>query len=70
MGKKIRLAEAENNLTLPAQVDEPWLSNVYRPIGNTVAVEQDIEEPVDIDVDSAFSAGIERLYRQHLEDQI
>ncbi|WP_407656552.1 Mu transposase C-terminal domain-containing protein [Limnobaculum zhutongyuii] len=69
--EKIRLAEAEGNRTLLSPVEEERLNNnIYRTIGNVVAVEQPVEEPVDIDVDSAFSAGIDRLYRKQLDDQI
>lgn len=69
--EKIRLAEAENTHTLLSPVEEQRLNNnVYRTIGNVVAIAQEHEEPIDIDVDSAFSAGIDRLYRQQLDDQI
>ncbi|VFS55879.1 Mu transposase, C-terminal [Leminorella grimontii] len=61
--EKIRLAEAENNLTLPAPVDEPWLSNVYRPKGNAVAVEyaQLEEDEDDMALEAAFLRGIAAL---------
>ncbi|EOV0971277.1 Mu transposase C-terminal domain-containing protein [Edwardsiella piscicida] len=62
--EKIRLAEAENQQTLPAPGAPEWLpANVYRPIGNTAlkAVTVEVE---DVEDDDAFQRGVALLAKQ------
>lgn len=63
--EKIRLAEAENTHTLLSPVEEQRLNNnVYRSIGNVIAVEQvELEEETDSEMEAAFRRGIAKLAR-------
>lgn len=60
--EKIRDAEDEGIQILEHKQAEPWLDNVYRPVGNTVTVQQqDYEEDYDEDYERDFRLGLQKL---------
>ncbi|EPA7727488.1 Mu transposase C-terminal domain-containing protein [Escherichia coli] len=60
--EKIRDAEDEGIQILEHKQTEPWLDNVYRPVGNTVAIQQqDYEEDYDEDYERDFRLGLQKL---------
>ncbi len=60
--EKIRDAEDEGIQILEHKQSEPCLDNVYRPVGNTVTVQQqDYEEDYDEDYKRDFWLGLQKL---------
>ncbi|EIP9508361.1 transposase [Escherichia coli] len=60
--EKIRDAEDEGIQILEHKQTEPWLDNVYRPVGNTVTIQQqDYEEDYDEDYERDFRLGLQKL---------
>ncbi|HAH8360479.1 TPA: DDE-type integrase/transposase/recombinase [Escherichia coli] len=60
--EKIRDAEDEGIQILEHKQAEPWLDNVYRPVGNTVTIQQqDYEEDYDEDYERDFRLGLQKL---------
>lgn len=60
--EKIRDAEDEGIQILEHKQSEPWLDNVYRPVGNTVTIQQqDYEEDYDEDYKRDFWLGLQKL---------
>ncbi|EQB2283140.1 Mu transposase C-terminal domain-containing protein [Escherichia coli] len=60
--EKIRDAEDEGIQILEHKQTEPWLDNVYRPVGNTVTIQQqDYEEYYDEDYERDFRLGLQKL---------
>ncbi|EMX9059991.1 TPA: DDE-type integrase/transposase/recombinase [Escherichia coli] len=60
--EKIRDAEDESIQILEHKQTEPWLDNVYRPVGNTVTIQQqDYEEDYDEDYERDFRLGLQKL---------
>ncbi|EPF5526276.1 Mu transposase C-terminal domain-containing protein, partial [Shigella flexneri] len=61
--EKIRDAEDEGIQILEHKQAEPWLSNVYRPVGNVVAVQQpEYEEEHDEEFERDFRLGMQKLF--------
>ncbi|HHY8548858.1 TPA: Mu transposase C-terminal domain-containing protein [Escherichia coli] len=60
--EKIRDAEDEGIQILEHKQTEPWLDNVYRPVGNTITIQQqDYEEDYDEDYERDFRLGLQKL---------
>ncbi|MDL5749436.1 Mu transposase C-terminal domain-containing protein [Escherichia coli] len=60
--EKIRDAEDEGIQILEHKQAEPWLDNVYRPVGNTVTIQQQgYEEDYDEDYERDFRLGLQKL---------
>ncbi|WP_241363090.1 Mu transposase C-terminal domain-containing protein [Escherichia coli] len=60
--EKIRDAEDEGIQILEHKQSEPCLDNVYRPVGNTVTIQQqDYEEDYDEDYKRDFWLGLQKL---------
>lgn len=60
--EKIRDVEDEGIQILEHKQAEPWLDNVYRPVGNTVTIQQqDYEEDYDEDYERDFRLGLQKL---------
>ena len=60
--EKIRDAEDEGIQILEHKQAEPWLDNVYRPVGNTVTIQQqDYEQAYDEDYERDFRLGLQKL---------
>ncbi|EMZ5436580.1 transposase [Escherichia coli] len=60
--EKIRDAEDEGIQILEHKQADPWLDNVYRPVGNTVTIQQqDYEEDYDEDYERDFRLGLQKL---------
>ncbi|EEZ5839078.1 DDE-type integrase/transposase/recombinase [Escherichia coli] len=60
--EKIRDAEDEGIQILEHKQAEPWLDNVYRPVGNTVTIQQqDYEEDYDEAYERDFRLGLQKL---------
>ncbi|HDD9261381.1 TPA: transposase [Escherichia coli] len=60
--EKIRDAEDEGIQILEHKQAEPWLDNVYRPVGNTVTIQQqDYEEDYNEDYERDFRLGLQKL---------
>ncbi|WP_134795921.1 Mu transposase C-terminal domain-containing protein [Shigella boydii] len=67
--EKIRDAEDEGIQILEHKQAEPWLSNVYRPVGNVVAVQQpEYEEEHDEEFERDFRLGMQKLFAMQEED--
>ncbi|EFZ7844847.1 Mu transposase C-terminal domain-containing protein [Shigella boydii] len=67
--EKIRDAEDEGIQILEHKQAEPWLSNVYRPVGNVVAVQQPkYEEEHDEEFERDFRLGMQKLFAMQEED--
>ena len=60
--EKIRDAEDEVVNVLEHKPQEPWLENIYRPVGNTVTVQQPVadDEP-DEEYERNFQRGLQLL---------
>ncbi|EIW2841763.1 transposase [Salmonella enterica subsp. enterica serovar Muenchen] len=60
--EKIRDAEDEGIQILEHKQADSWLDNVYRPVGNTVTIQQqDYEEDYDEDYERDFRLGLQKL---------
>ncbi|EGO9203303.1 Mu transposase C-terminal domain-containing protein [Escherichia coli] len=67
--EKIRDAEDEGIQILEHKQAEPWLDNVYRPVGNVVAVQQpEYEEERDEEFERDFRLGMQKLFAMQEED--
>ncbi|MEC6236905.1 Mu transposase C-terminal domain-containing protein [Escherichia coli] len=67
--EKIRDAEDEGIQILEHKQAEPWLDNVYRPVGNVVAVQQpEYEEEHDEEFERDFRLGMQKLFAMQEED--
>ncbi|EGZ8548054.1 transposase [Escherichia coli] len=67
--EKIRDAENEGIQILEHKQAEPWLDNVYRPVGNVVAVQQpEYEEEHDEEFERDFRLGMQKLFAMQEED--
>ncbi|WP_276349663.1 Mu transposase C-terminal domain-containing protein [Escherichia coli] len=69
--EKIRDAEDEGIQILEHKQAEPWLDNVYRPVGNTVTIQQqDYEEDYDEDYERDFRLGLQKLVAIQEQDDL
>ncbi|EBN6687281.1 transposase [Salmonella enterica] len=60
--EKLRDAEDENINVLEHKQPEPWVGNIYQPVGNTVTVQQaGSEEEYDEQADIHFQRGLQLL---------
>ncbi|EGP2107918.1 transposase, partial [Escherichia coli] len=60
--EKIRDAEDEVVNVLEHKPQEPWLENIYRPVGNTVAVQQPaVDDEPDEEYERNFQRGLQLL---------
>ncbi|EKS7738178.1 transposase [Escherichia coli] len=60
--EKIRDAEDEVVNVLEHKQQEPWLENIYRPVGNTVAVQQPaVDDEPDEEYERNFQRGLQLL---------
>ncbi|EEW0910759.1 TPA: transposase [Escherichia coli] len=67
--EKIRDAEDEGIQILEHKQAESWLDNVYRPVGNVVAVQQpEYEEERDEEFERDFRLGMQKLFAMQEED--
>ncbi|EEH6201774.1 DDE-type integrase/transposase/recombinase [Salmonella enterica] len=69
--EKIRDAEDENINVLEHKQPEPWVGNIYQPVGNTVTVQQtEIEEEYDEQADIHFQRGLQLLAARQKKDPL
>ncbi|EGY1541000.1 transposase [Salmonella enterica] len=69
--EKLRDAEDENINVLEHKQPEPWVGNIYQPVGNTVTVQQtEIEEEYDEQADIHFQRGLQLLAARQKKDPL
>ncbi|EGV2045523.1 DDE-type integrase/transposase/recombinase [Salmonella enterica] len=69
--EKIRDAEDENINVLEHKQPEPWVGNIYQPVGNTVTVQQvEIEEEYDEEYQASFRRGVQLLAASQKKDPL
>ncbi|EBE0995339.1 DDE-type integrase/transposase/recombinase [Salmonella enterica] len=69
--EKIRDAEDENINVLEHKQPEPWVGNIYQPVGNTVTVQQvEIEDEYDEEYQASFRRGVQLLAASQKKDPL
>ncbi|EAB2011959.1 DDE-type integrase/transposase/recombinase [Salmonella enterica subsp. salamae] len=69
--EKLRDAEDEGITVLEHKQPEPWIGNIYQPVGNTVTVQQtEIEEEYDEQADIHFQRGLQLLAARQKKDPL
>ncbi|EFJ6929845.1 DDE-type integrase/transposase/recombinase [Escherichia coli] len=69
--EKIRDAEDEGIQVIEQKPTEPWLDNVYRPVGNVVTVQQqEYEEEHDEISERDFRRGLQKLIAMQDDDPL
>ncbi|EEL2952971.1 DDE-type integrase/transposase/recombinase [Salmonella enterica] len=69
--EKIRDAEDENINVLEHKQPEPWVGNIYQPVGNVVTVQQvEIEEEYDEEYQASFRRGVQLLAASQKKDPL
>lgn len=67
--EKLRDAEDENINVLEHKQPEPWIGNIYQPVGNVVTVQQaEIEEEYDEEYRASFRRGVQLLAASQKKD--
>ncbi|EPD4815450.1 Mu transposase C-terminal domain-containing protein [Salmonella enterica subsp. enterica serovar Newport] len=68
---KLRDAEDENINVLEHKQPEPWVGNIYQPVGNTVTVQQvETEEEYDEQYQASFRRGVQLLAASQKKDPL
>lgn len=69
--EKLRDAEDEGITVLEHKQPEPWIGNIYQPVGNTVTVQQaESEEEYDEQADIHFQRGLQLLAARQKKDPL
>ncbi|HFW3711936.1 TPA: Mu transposase C-terminal domain-containing protein [Salmonella enterica subsp. enterica serovar 6,7:y:-] len=69
--EKLRDAEDENINVLEHKQPEPWIGNIYQPVGNVVTVQQaEIEEEYDEEYQASFRRGVQLLAASQEKDPL
>ncbi|HCK3132041.1 TPA: transposase [Salmonella enterica subsp. enterica serovar Ruiru] len=69
--EKLRDAEDEGITVLEHKQPEPWIGNIYQPVGNTVTVQQaGSEEEYDEQADIHFQRGLQLLAARQKKDPL
>ncbi|EJC3638757.1 transposase [Salmonella enterica] len=69
--EKLRNAEDENINVLEHKQPEPWIGNIYQPVGNTVTVQQvETEDEYDEQADIHFQRGLQLLAARQKKDPL
>ncbi|EBV5831561.1 transposase, partial [Salmonella enterica subsp. enterica serovar Carmel] len=69
--EKLRDAEDEGITVLEHKQPEPWIGNIYQPVGNTVTVQQaGSEEEYDEQADVHFQRGLQLLAARQKKDPL
>ncbi|HGJ0761761.1 TPA: Mu transposase C-terminal domain-containing protein [Salmonella enterica subsp. enterica serovar Bovismorbificans] len=69
--EKLRDAEEENINVLEHKQPEPWIGNIYQPVGNVVTVQQvEIEEEYDEQYQASFRRGVQLLAASQKKDPL
>ncbi|HHR4051839.1 TPA: Mu transposase C-terminal domain-containing protein [Salmonella enterica] len=69
--EKLRDAEDENINVLEHKQPEPWIGNIYQPVGNVVTVQQvDAEEEYDEEYQASFRRGVQLLAASQKKDPL
>ncbi|EBW4027990.1 transposase [Salmonella enterica subsp. enterica serovar Newport] len=69
--EKLRDAEDEGITVLEHKQPEPWIGNIYQPVGNTVTVQQaESEEEYDKQADIHFQRGLQLLAARQKKDPL
>ncbi|HGB6405009.1 TPA: Mu transposase C-terminal domain-containing protein [Salmonella enterica subsp. enterica serovar Oranienburg] len=69
--EKLRDAEDENINVLEYKQPEPWIGNIYQPVGNVVTVQQaEIEEEYDEEYQASFRRGVQLLAASQEKDPL
>ncbi|EJS6647912.1 Mu transposase C-terminal domain-containing protein, partial [Salmonella enterica] len=69
--EKIQDAEDEGISVLEHKLPEPWLGNIYQPVGNVVTVQQaEFEEEYDEEYQASFRRGVQLLAASQKKDPL
>ncbi|EOA1531807.1 Mu transposase C-terminal domain-containing protein [Salmonella enterica subsp. enterica serovar Braenderup] len=69
--EKLRDAEDEGINVLEHKQPEPWVGNIYQPVGNTVTVQQvETEEEYDEQYQASFRRGVQLLAASQRKDPL
>ncbi|EAP7663531.1 transposase [Salmonella enterica] len=69
--EKLRDAEDEGITVLEHKQPEPWIGNIYQPVGNTVTVQQvETEEEYDEQYQASFRRGVQLLAASQKKDPL
>ncbi|HCR6048588.1 TPA: transposase, partial [Shigella flexneri] len=69
--EKIRDAVDEGIQVIEQKTTEPWLDNVYRPVGNVMTVQQqEYEEEHDEESERNFRRGLQKLIAMQDDDPL